>query len=165
MEKTSREERFIEALRQYEGAIYGICFVYTDRTPENVEDLYQEIVYNLWKSYSDFKGESRLTTWFYGVAINVARRHRAKRLRCPQFVMLDPTICENMVDEPPDERLRCLYELIDRLPQANKKVMSLYLEGHSVKEMAEELHCSERTVNRRFRDIIENLKKMNALEE
>ena len=165
MKKNSREEDFEAALRQYEGAIYDICFIYTDRTSEDVNDLFQEIVYNLWKSYSSRRGDSALTTWFYGVALNVARHHRASRLRSPQFVKLDPAICENMVDEPPDEQQQRLYELIGRLPKADKKVVALYLDGRSVKDMAKALHCSESTVNRRIRYIKEKLKKMNEQED
>ena len=161
MKKNSREEAFEAALQKYESALYKICLIYTDRTPENVDDLYQEIVYNLWRSYPSFKGESKLTTWVYGVALNVARRHRDNQMRMPQFVGLSPAICEELAEERSDGQLQRLYELIDRLPRDDRKVVTLYLEGESVKNMAKALHCTERTVDRRIHDIKDKLKKLN----
>ena len=155
----------MEALRQYEVALYRICYIYSDRSPENVADLYQDIVYTLWDSYDQYKSKSSLTTWIYRVALNVARRHRYTRSREPIFVSLNPALCDTFAVEQPDEQVLRLYELVEKLSSDEKKVATLYLEDLSVKEMAVALNCSERTVERRISEMKKKLREMHEREE
>ena len=59
---------FVAVIKENEGIIYKITRVYTD-TQEDQKDLYQEIVYQLWKSFESFKGNSKMSTWMYRIAL------------------------------------------------------------------------------------------------
>ena len=65
------KKEFIQDIKENEGIIYKITRIYSNNT-EDQKDLYQEIVYQLWKSYSSFKGNSKISTWMYSIALNTA---------------------------------------------------------------------------------------------
>ena len=65
------EKEFLGVIYDYQKIIYKICRVYRD-SREDQEDLFQEIVYQLWKSYPGFKRESKVSSWIYRVALNTA---------------------------------------------------------------------------------------------
>ncbi len=69
-----QKEAFIQTIKDNEGIIYKITRVYAKDT-EDQKDLYQEIVYQLWKSFDSFKGKSKLSTWMYRVALNTSIAH------------------------------------------------------------------------------------------
>ncbi len=65
------KESFLKQIQLHEKQIYKICHFYVDKETDR-QDLYQEILLQLWKSYPNFRGESRFNTWLYQVAINTA---------------------------------------------------------------------------------------------
>ena len=65
------KEDFIKSINEYQNIIHKICRLYRN-SHEDREDLFQEIVYQLWKSYPKFKGESKISTWIYRVAFNTS---------------------------------------------------------------------------------------------
>ena len=67
----NKQSEFIGLIREHEGIIYKIARVYLDQE-EDQKDLYQEIVYQLWKSYESFDERSKWSTWMYRVALNTA---------------------------------------------------------------------------------------------
>jgi len=58
------KNEFIAIIREHEGLIYKVAKVYTD-DKDDEQDLYQEIVYQLWKSFDSFKNEAKISTWMY----------------------------------------------------------------------------------------------------
>ena len=73
---------FVSVITNNQGIIHKVCGVYCD-TPEDREDLFQEIVTQLWKSYPSFRNESKVTTWMYRVALNTAITFFKKDKRRP----------------------------------------------------------------------------------
>ncbi len=67
------KEHFIKSINKHQNIIYKICRLYRN-SPEDQEDLFQEIVYQLWKSYPKFKGESKISTWLYRIASNEIKK-------------------------------------------------------------------------------------------
>ena len=67
----SKETEFTQLIEDNQGIVHKICRVYTS-TQEEHEDLFQEIVFQLWKSYDSFKGDSKFSTWMYRVSLNTA---------------------------------------------------------------------------------------------
>lgn len=63
------EQEFIDQLLQYKHIIYKVCLMYA-QNQHDVVDLYQETIYNLWKSYKSFKGRSSFGTWVYRISLN-----------------------------------------------------------------------------------------------
>ena len=65
----SIEQEFADKLVQYKHIIYKVCFMYADNK-DDVNDLFQESVFNIWKSYKNFRGESSFVTWVYRISLN-----------------------------------------------------------------------------------------------
>jgi RNA polymerase sigma factor (sigma-70 family) len=65
------KDDFIKLIKQHEGIIFKITSVYTENKDDQ-QDLYQDIVYQLWKYFDSFRNESKFSTWMYRVALNTA---------------------------------------------------------------------------------------------
>ena len=139
---------FLEALGQYEQIINKVIRVYGGDT-EDRKDLFQEIVYQLWRSYGSFKGEARLSTWIYRVALNTAITSLRKRKRVPQHAELDDQFVQLSASfDTPDrsERVQQLYSAIRTLGDVDRALVMLYLEELSYKEIADVLGLTEDNV-------------------
>lgn len=133
----NKRSEFDEVLQRSRSILYRICLAFTDRRPENVEDLYQEITRNLWAGWAGFRGECSVTTWVYRIAINTAGTELRRRKGEPDFVPINKQTCESLANEPEDPLLADLYDLIDQLPEEEKKITYLYVNGFSMAEIAE----------------------------
>lgn len=132
---TKRE--FIKAIKENEGIIYKVTRLYTNST-EDQKDLYQEIVYQLWKSYSSFKENSKISTWMYRVALNTAINNLKKEKRKGTRVSIDHFLLNQMdqVDTVMEERITLLYTHIKKLSIVEKGIILLHLEGKNYDEIA-----------------------------
>ena len=132
-----QQAAFVQIISQHEGLIYKISRIYTNGEDEQ-KDLYQEIVYQLWKSYGSYKGKSGINTWVYRVALNTAITQLNKRKRKPIAIPLDwsQLEIEEVADPVHEERLQLLYHTIKSLNPIEKGLILLYLEGKSYEEMA-----------------------------
>lgn len=128
---------FISLIKKHEGMLYKISRAYAD-TREDRQDLYQEIVYQLYKSYGSFKGKSQFSTWMYRVGLNTAiafLNQQKKRARTPDSDSIFTSLFEQQ-DALMDERVAFLYEQIKQLKQADRGIILLLLEGKSYQEIA-----------------------------
>ncbi|MGK0413571.1 MAG: RNA polymerase sigma factor (sigma-70 family) [Polaribacter sp.] len=132
---TKRE--FIRVIKENEGIIYKVTRLYTNST-EDQKDLYQEIVYQLWKSKSSFKENSKISTWMYRVALNTAISNLKKEKRKGTRVSIDNFLLNQMdqVDTVMEERITLLYAHIKKLSIVEKGIILLHLEGKSYDEIA-----------------------------
>jgi len=73
----SKEKAFIKMIKQHEGIIYKITRAYTNND-EAQKDLYQEVVCQLWKSFSNYKGDAKVSTWMYRVTLNTSLAYSKK---------------------------------------------------------------------------------------
>jgi RNA polymerase sigma-70 factor (ECF subfamily) len=111
---------------------------------EDQEDLQQEIVFQLWRSYARFEGKSKFSTWMYRVALNTAITYLKKdKRRVDQDPIPDNLI--QTVSEEGDEKesqLAHFYKAVQALNKIEKAIILLFIEGHSHKEIAENLGLS-----------------------
>ncbi len=161
MKNTKLQADFLAMLDRCEGIIYGVCLHFTDHSRDSVDDLYQEIVCQLWKGYKAFREESKESTWVWRVALNAALQQRRHSKDEPPMVGLDSSIFDTVAEASPDPLLERLYELVDMLPPHDKQLAELYLRGESVKRMAQILKCTENVVNKRIQKLKRTLKAMN----
>ena len=159
------EEEFIAMLDSCRGTIFKVCLLYTDRSPEAIEDLFQEIACDLWESYTTFKRTSSVNTWVYRVAKNTALMAQRRTARQPSFMRLDKSLYDTVATEGGDENLLQLYELVGRLPEEEKILMDMYLASVPQNEIARQLGISELAVNKRISRLKQKLKKMNNEEQ
>ena len=152
------EQAFLKDIQQHQNIIYKVCNLYRDRR-EDQEDLFQEIVYQLWKAYPGFKGESKLSTWMYRIALNTA----IAAYRKPK---IDITYPEELPDQVPyaadvssSENEQLLFRALRTLTDAEKAVISLFLEDYSYQEIAAITGLTESNVGVRLNRIKTKLKE------
>lgn len=157
---------FTAIIKENEGILFKISKIYANDT-EDQKDLYQEIVYQLWKSFRSFQGQSKVSTWVYRVALNTSIRHM-NRLRKKKNQMLQELEWMEMIeeqDEVKEERLQLMYEQIKQLNAVEKGIILLYLEGKSYAEIASITGFSASNVgtrlNRIKRKLSSQVKSMN----
>lgn len=155
------QKDFSETIRRCEGTIFRICLMFTNRQPEEVKDLYQDIAYNAWMGYRKFRRDSDANTWIYRVAFNTALRKKTTRRKNPPIVSLDDTAYSNLAESAGNELVERLYELIDLLKPDDKKMIFLYLDGVSAKEMSHIVGRPVSTVKKHLQRIKQTLIKLN----
>ena len=159
------EDEFIALLNSCRGTIFKVCLQYTDRSPEAIEDLFQEIACNLWVGYARFKHISSVNTWVYKVARNTALMQQRHAIRQPLFMRLDESLYDTVAELGDDECRKQLYELIEQLSQEEKELIGMYLDKTPQEEIARQLGISELAVNKRVSRIKQKLKRMNDEEQ
>lgn len=148
--QTEREDRYCRWVEQHSGLIYRIVHGTVERRDE-MNDLFQEILLQLWRSMPSFEGNCKETTWIYRVALNTARAWRRTEWRRERKHREFARFSEFQEStESPDPRLAQLYEAIRNLPKAQASLLLLHLEGLSYQEISEVLGVSEGCVGVRL---------------
>lgn len=146
MEENERKRIFDSWLAEHRGILFKIIRAYA-RAPHDQEDLFQEIALQLWKSVSDYRGEAKVSTWIYRVALYAALAWtRKERTQPPTQALADveQTLITN--EQAQDERLDWLYTQIAQLEPVDRSVCLLMFEGFRYREIAELLGISESNV-------------------
>lgn len=157
-ENMDKEKEFTDLLMQHQHIIYKICLMYADEK-EDIADLYQETVYNLWKSYTRFENRSSFSTWVYRITLNTCitdiRQRKRKGTTCP----LDLTTL-SLWDErdPKQEMLKEMYRMIRGLNKLERMYIMLWLDGKTYEEIAEIIGTSRNQVATTLHRIKEKLK-------
>src|SRR5688500_10526982 len=119
------ETQFIQLLDRHQGIIHKICRLYRD-TPEDREDLFQEIVFQLWKSVHTFNGEATFSTWMCRVALSTAivafRKKKPKIIFTPVLPEKPETLQEH------EQQTEQLFAALKKLDDDEKAIITLYLE-------------------------------------
>lgn len=161
MAMQTEEERFLQLIEQHKGIIIRICNIYCSYKSER-EDLYQEIIYTLWKGRRGFNPAFKFSTWMYRVGLNVAisfYRLAQKKINGP-IIYSEKTIdIEDKWDLQMDEQSRLLHQEILKLKELDRALILLYLEGRTYKEIADIIGITETNVATKLSRIKEKLKK------
>jgi RNA polymerase sigma-70 factor (ECF subfamily) len=152
------EKEFLEMMRRYSSMIYKVARIYRNKD-YSLEDIYQEIILNLWKSYPSFRGDSISSTWIYRVALNTCISFFRKSNRRPTLMELSSEM--NLEYKDSSTEVRELYDLINQLGKVDRALIFLYLEDRPQKEIAEIMGISVSNVSTRINRIKEKLKKMS----
>ena len=154
------EKEFLQIIRKDQGIIHKVCNIYCDNE-EDRNDLFQEILAQLWKSFPTFRNESKVTTWMYRVALNTAitsfkkerRRPEQKKLSQDFFQLAD---VEN--DPETEESIRQLHKAIAQLTGIEKSIVLLFLEDKKYEEIAEITGITQNYVRVKMNRIKKKLK-------
>ncbi|MBB6371064.1 RNA polymerase sigma-70 factor (ECF subfamily) [Chryseobacterium shigense] len=139
------ETNFLKLVNQHKGILYKTSRIYADSV-EDREDLQQEILIQLWKSYQSFKGNSEFSTWMYRVAINTAITYLKKEKQRAGNHTETPHYFEIQNEDynpSKDEQLEIFYSVVQELKAIEKAVIFYFMEGMSHKEIGENLGLSE----------------------
>ncbi|MCQ2260945.1 MAG: sigma-70 family RNA polymerase sigma factor [Bacteroidales bacterium] len=164
--KKKRYNEFEEMLCRSQRILYHVCLAYTDKQPESIDDLYQEIVSNLWHGWPKFRGKSDTATWVYRVALNTAKSELRKLQRRGDrdTVPIDARLCDTLADEAADPRIERLYSLIDLLPADEKELVFLYLDDLTHAQIAAVTGTSEGAAKQHIYRIRQKLILLNSQE-
>ncbi len=136
---------FTELVEKNQGIIHKVCRIYTD-DKDSHDDLFQEIVLQLWRSYDSFKGDSKFSTWMYRVSLNTAITLIRKKTKSSETDFNEAQFL-NLTSEDKDEfleeRITLLYAAIRLLNDVERALVLLFLEDLPYKDIAETLGISE----------------------
>jgi len=158
---TEEQRAFIQRIQDAQGILERICAVYT-QDKESHKDLRQEMLLQLWKSYSSFRAQSSFSTWMYRVALNTALMYRRKQKRHWPTVSIDDVDVPNAeggaVADPEDVQL--LYRCILEFPKLDRAIILMQLEQKSYQEIADVTGLSEGNVSVRLVRIKQKLRML-----
>lgn len=129
-------DEFIQQINQNIGIAHKVCSIYFSNLHER-EDVLQEMMYQLWKSYPSFDGRSKFSTWMYSVCLNTALTYRRKNTgdKSESITQKHYEIAEKD-SRHREENIKMLLQAIATLSHLNKAIILLYLEDLSYEEIA-----------------------------
>ena len=151
---------FARIIREHKGTIYTVCYMFS-KDEEEVADLFQDILVNLWKGFAKFRGDSSIRTWIYRVSLNTCVSADRKKKRRGETGPLDMKI--NLFDDSAEDmkQVRMLQDRISRLGPFDRAIVLLWLENLSYEEIASIVGITVKNVSVRLFRIKEQLKKMS----
>jgi len=152
-------EAFIEMIDTHQNIIYKIALTYRD-TKEDQEDLFQEIVFQLWKAKNSFRNEAKISTWIYRIALNTAIAVYRKNKVAVNYQEKIPENLHPSDYQEVSENEERMYQALRQLNDVEKAIVSLYLEDYAYQEIADIVGISENYVGVRINRIKQKLKKI-----
>lgn len=130
---------FSDMINEYRFLILKVCRMYA-RDEANFQDLFQEVVIQLWKSYKSFQGRSKFSTWIYRVALNTcisATKLKKRRIQTTPLEVYHIGQVQDEYDHETDVQIKKLHQAIKQLKETDRGIITLYLEEKSYEEIAE----------------------------
>lgn len=151
------EHEFEKMVREHKSTIYTVCYMFSSDKDE-VADLFQETLINLWKGVNSFRGDSDINSWIWKVSLNTCISHDRKRK-----IRTEPLSLNIDLFEDTDEGTRqagLLRQRISKLGPFDRAIVLLWLENLSYEEIGLIVGISAKNVSVRLVRIKEQLKKM-----
>ena len=153
-----KEQEFSRMVRENKSTIYTVCYMFSNDEDE-VSDLFQETLINLWKGFESFRHESKLSTWIYRVAMNTCISADRKKRKQGTKVPLSMDINLYNDEDHETRQVRQLHERIQRLDLIDRALVMMWLEGMNYDEIAEVIGISVKNVGVKLVRIKEKLKQ------
>lgn len=150
---------FAQMIKEHKSTIYTVCFMFSNDSDE-VSDLFQEVLINLWKGYPSFRNQSSIDTWIWRVSFNTCisyKRKKQKRATLP--LTMDINLFKD--NDEDSRQIRQLYDRIHKLKPFDRAIVLLWLENMSYEEIGAIVGISTKNVSVRLYRIKEELKKMS----
>jgi len=154
--KAFREESFRIAVERYQDMAFNVAIGFTQRA-EDAEDIAQEVFIEMYESIGGFRGDSKLGTWIYRIAVQKSLEHIRSKNRKKRFGFIQSIFGGEEQREAHDiadwdhpgillenkQRARILFKAIEGLPENQKTAFTLHkLEGLSYAEIGEIMNTS-----------------------
>ena len=156
----STKEEFLEILSNYQGILHKVSLIYFRNASDRV-DNFQEIVYQLWKSYSKLQNRNSIGSWIYAVSINtsISRIKKISRIEYRETLPDIPDTSDIFDELSKNESLKLLLNAIYKLDEIDRSIMLLYLDEKSYDDIAEIIGISKSNVGVRINRAKESLKQ------
>lgn len=157
------EQEFTKVVREHKGTIYTVCYMFS-KDEDEVADLFQEILINIWKGFEKFRGDSSIRTWIWRISFNTCVSYEKRKSRRGSTIPLSLSI--NLFDDSDEDtrQIKMLQKRIRQLGPFDRAIVLLWLDDLSYAEIGEIVGISEKNVSVRLVRIREQLKKMNNIE-
>ena len=153
------EQEFARIVKEHKDTIYMVCYMFSKDSQE-VQDLYQECLINLWKSLSSFEGRSNIRTWIWRVSLNTCVSVDRKKRRRGDTLPLELNIDLYNDTDNETKQIKMLHERIHKLGPFDCAIIMLWLENMSYEEIGAIVGISTKNVSIRLFRIKEQLKQM-----
>lgn len=156
------EQEFVSLLEENQNILHKICKLYTTDLAAH-QDLFQEMVIQLWRSYPKFKGDAKFSTWAYRVSLNTAislYRGSKSKIQTVEWNQDLSNIRYEEYNTEADEQLKFLYDAVRQLNDIDKALVYMYLEDKDYAEISETLGISEGNARVKMNRIKNKLKEM-----
>lgn len=150
-----KQHPFLTIIETHSAAIDRVCRSFC-RTVEDLEDLRQDIIINLWQGWQRYRPQAKTITWVWRVAVNTGiswLRHRHRQIKT--IPIEDLEVPEDTMSR---EDVQYLHELMQQLPKGDRQLLHLYLDGWKLAEIAEMVGLSESNVQNRMARIRQQLR-------
>ena len=149
---------FTQLVREHKSTIYTVCYMFS-KDEEEVNDLFQETLINMWKGIDSFREESKISTWIYRVALNTCLLQERKKKR--QVPKVPLTMDVNFFEDHSANatQVRQLHQRIGKLGLVDRALVMMWLEGMSYDEIGAVMGISAQHVGVKLFRIKEMLKK------
>ena len=158
---TTLEKQFAQTVAEHKSTIYTVCYMFSKDVDE-VNDLFQEVLVNLWKGFEGFQHRSDIKSWLYRVSLNTCISLERKKRRSPvERLNMDINLFE---DKDEDTRqVDRLHQRISKLQPFDRAIVLLWLENLSYEEIGLIVGISAKNVSVRLYRIKEQLKNMSNI--
>lgn len=153
------KEEYTRMVMEYKDVIFKVCYIYAEK--EYIDDYYQEVLIQLWRSFPHFRGDAKISSWIYRVSLNTCISFVRKKKRKPVSKPLNLEVSIYDDDFEKHRQLEELYNLINKLNKLEKSVILLWLEERSYDEIASITGLSRANVATKLHRIKEKLKDMS----
>ena len=153
------ETAFAQMIKEHKSTIYTVCFMFSKDSDE-VNDLFQEVLINLWQGFASFEGKSKIGTWIWRVSFNTCISQERKKKRTATIPL---TMGIDLFNDKDDDtkQVKMLYDRIHRLKPFDRAIILLWLEGMPYDEIAAIVGITSKNVSVRLYRIKEELKQMS----
>ena len=157
---TTIERQFAQTVREHKSTIYTVCYMFS-KDADEVGDLFQEVLVNLWKGFEGFERRSDIKTWIYRVALNTCiSLDRKKRRRSAEVrLTMDINLFEDRDEDT--RQVDLLHKRISKLQPFDRAIVLLWLENLSYEEIGQIVGITAKNVSVRLFRIREQLKQMS----
>lgn len=153
------ETTFSNMIREHKSTIYTVCYMFSNDEDE-VNDLFQEVLINLWKGFANFRGDCSVNSWVYRVALNTCISIDRKNKKSKKTIQLDMNINLFSDTDTDTRQIRQLYDRIHKLPLIDRAIILLWLDNQSYDEIGAIIGISAKNVSVKLVRIKEQLMKM-----
>ena len=153
------EQRFEQTLKEQKDTIFTVCYMFS-KDEDEVNDLFQEVLINLWNGYEGFEHRSDIRSWVYRVALNTCISYDRKRRRTDaERLNMNINLFEDRDEDT--RQVDMLHKRISKLQPFDRAIVLLWLENLSYEEIGQIVGITTKNVSVRLFRIREQLKNMS----
>ncbi|MBR5060594.1 MAG: sigma-70 family RNA polymerase sigma factor [Prevotella sp.] len=158
---TTTEKRFAQTVAEHKSTIYTVCYMFS-KDEDEVNDLFQETLVNLWKGFEGFEQRSDIKTWIYRIALNTCISLERKKKRTPTTrLTMDINLFEDRDEDT--RQVDMLHKRISKLQPFDRAIVLLWLEELNYEEIGQIVGITAKNVSVRLYRIKEQLKNMSNI--